>query len=370
MKPKTKYSKVPMEVSVHLAYLFQDLKLPLTEIYKRYPKIPRSTIKRHVKKIIGTCVTDKRTFNKGRPKKLSERDERDVERSLIRLREKNNGNLHSTDIQKDAGMEHVSNMTVRRVLAAKGYKCTQCRRKGQLSKEDLKIRLRFARRCKNLPEHTWTKGISFYLDGTGWVHKANPSKSAKTGRTRTWKKRGESLSLDCLAKGKKEGVNGKQAKFMVAIAYDKGVIGCHQYDGKMNGEKFSQIVKDTFPGLFAKSANRQSANRKKVFLQDGDPSQTSNLAEQTWTSLGYEMFSIPARSPDLNPIENTFHSIGKQIRKDAANRGIEKETYKQFCDRVKRIVLSFNKEEINRTIESMPRRLDAVIKGKGSRTKY
>lgn len=366
MKPKTKYSKMPIEVSVHLAYLFQDLKLPLTEIYKKYPKIPRSTIKRHVKKKIGTVVTDKRTFNKGRPKKVSPRDERDIERSLIRLRENNKGNLHSTDIQNDAGMNHVSNMTVRRVLAAKGYKCTQCRRKGQLSKEDLKIRLRFARRCRKLPEDTWTKGISFYLDGTGWVHKANPSNSAKTARTRTWKKQGESLSVDCLAKGKKEGVNGKQAKFMVAIAYGKGVIGCHQYEGKMTGEKFSQIIKDAFPGFFAKSANRV----KKVFLQDGDPSQTSKLANQTWTSLEYEMFPIPARSPDLNPIENTFHSIGKQIRKDAANRGIEKETYKQFCDRVKRIVLSFNKEEINRTIESMPRRLDAVIKSKGNRTKY
>ena len=366
MKPKTKYSKVPLGVSVHLAYLFQDLKLPFSEICKRYPNIPVTTIRRHAKKRIGAAVLDNRTFNKGRPRKLSPRDERAIITSLIRLRENNNGNLYSTDIQNDAGLGHVSNMTVRRVLASKGYRCTQCRRKGQLSKKDLQTRMRFAQRCKNLPQDTWTKGISFYLDGTSWVHKSNPSKSAKTARTRTWKKQGESLSIDCLAKGCKEGVNGKRAKFMVAIAHGKGVIGCYQYQGRLNGEQFSQIVKDTFPDLFSKSANPTN----KVFLQDGCPVQTSKVARQTWESLGYEMFAIPPRSPDLNPIENTFHSIGKQIRKDAVTNRIEKETYKQFCDRVKRIVLNFNKDVIDRTIESMPRRLDAVIKGKGNRTKY
>ena len=217
---------------MHLRYLFQDKKLPLKAIYKKYPKIAPSTIRHHVRKPIGKCAADGRSSNKGRPKKLSPRDERAVETSLLKLRAENSGSLFSTDIQTDAGLQHVSNSTIRRVIANKGYKCTQCRRKGQLSKVDCLKRLRFARKCDKMPADTWTKGISFYLDGTGWVHKTNPSQNAKTARTRTWKKPGESLSPCCLAKGKKEGVNGKQAKFMVAIAYGKGVIGCHQYDEK------------------------------------------------------------------------------------------------------------------------------------------
>ncbi len=32
--------------------------------------------------------------------------------------------------------------------------------------------------------------------------------------------------------------------------------------------------------------------------------------------MGYLKFSIPPRSPDLNPIENIFHLVGKKRKKD------------------------------------------------------
>ena len=156
------------------------------------------------------------------------------------------------------------------------------------------------------------------------------------------------------------------AKFMVAIAHGKGVIGCHQYFGKINGEKFSQMVKDYFPALFASSAN----SKKKVFLQDGDPSQNSKVARDAWKPFGCSLFPIPARSPDLNPIENVFHLIGKKIKNDAKNLNIKKETYVAFSRRAKATTLAFSPSIINKTIESMPARVKAVIKSKGERTKY
>ena len=82
------------------------------------------------------------------------------------------------------------------------------------------------------------------------------------------------------------------------------------------------------------------------------------------------MFSIPPRSPDLNPIENTFHLIGKKLKKDALDMKLERESYEQFCRRVRRTVLNFDKHIIDKTIASMPRRIKAVIEGKGNRTKY
>ena len=156
------------------------------------------------------------------------------------------------------------------------------------------------------------------------------------------------------------------AKFMVAIAYGKGVIGCHQYEGQIDGEKFSQMVKDKFPALFQNSANSITP----LFLQDGDPSQNSKTARDAWEGMNYSMFSIPARSPDLNPIENVFHLMGKKLKKDALDMKLEKESYAQFCKRVQKTVLSFDKDIIDRTIQSMPKRIEAVIDGKGHRTKY
>ena len=365
MENAQKYKKIPVEVSIHLRYLHQDLKLPLKELQKRYPQYPITTLHNHCKKAIGASIVDKRCSNKGRPKVLSERDDRKLEASLIKLRE-DVGDLFSTDIERDCKGVTASNRTIRRSLNAKGYKFSQCRKKGQLSREDCKKRVAFAKKCKKFPERMWTEGISFYLDGTGWVHKNNPSRNARTMRTRTWKRPGESLARTCTAKGKKEGVGGKMAKFMVAIAHGKGVIGCVQYSGSIDGEKFAQMIEDNFDDLFARSANPN----RKLFLQDGDPSQNSARARKTWEGMGFSMFPIPARSPDLNPIENTFHLIGKKLRKDAIEMNLEKETYEQFCHRAKQTVLGFDAGIIDKTIESMPKRIQAVIDSKGHRTKY
>ena len=45
-------------------------------------------------------------------------------------------------------------------------------------------------------------------------------------------------------------------------------------------------------------------------------------------------FAIPARSPDLNPIENVFHNVKRQLQDDALSKRITKEPYSQFCARV------------------------------------
>jgi hypothetical protein len=359
------YTKIPLDVSIYLAYLHQEGGVPLKDLVKRYPQYPKTSIHRHSKKVVGEPKVDRRHNNKGRPKKMSERDVRHVESTLVKMRDEV-GDLFSTDVGRAAGVPHVSNRTIRRSLRAKGYKFSQCRKKGQLSVEDLKKRLLFARRCARQPDEVWTRGISFYLDGTGWVHKVNPAKNARTMRTRTWKKSGEALRREKTAKGKKEGVGGKMARFMVAIAHGKGVIGCHHYEGNIDGEKFSNMVREYFPDLFSNSANPT----RQLFLQDGDPSQNSKRARETWESYGFSMFAIPPRSPDLNPIENVFHLMGKKIRKDAIDMNLERETYEQFCVRVKRTVEEFDVGVIDRTIESMPRRIKAVIKGKGHRTKY
>ena len=52
----------------------------------------------------------------------------------------------------------------------------------------------------------------------------------------------------------------------------------------------------------------------KYFLHDGDPRQTSADAKNIWVALGEKMFSIPARTPDLNPpVENVFRLVKMKI---------------------------------------------------------
>ena len=95
---------------------------------------------------------------------------------------------------------------------------------------------------------------------------------------------------------------------MVSVAYGKGVIDVHQYQGNINGEKYAQIVRDKFPDFFGKSANLKG----RYFMQDNGPSQNSHIANEAFEQVKAILFKIPPRSLDLNPIENIFNLASKK----------------------------------------------------------
>lgn len=179
-------------------------------------------------------------------------------------------------------------------------------------------------------------------------------------------KKGEELDLHNTAKAKKEGVGSRTAKFFCAISYGRGFIECHHYIERLNGQFCQDYIMERFPDVFQSSANP----RGKLFLQDGDPNQNSAAAHLAMDTVGCCLFKIPARSPDLNPIENAFHNIRTKLNEDALEGKIEHESFQQFCNRVRRTVLAYSPEIIDRTIDSMWKRIDLVIKNKGIRTKY
>ena len=75
------------------------------------------------------------------------------------------------------------------------------------------------------------------------------------------------------------------AKFMVAIVYGKGVVGCYQY-GELKGEMFASFVEKNFPAMFELSANPKG----KLFLQDGDHSQNSKVTSDAMDLVGCRKF--------------------------------------------------------------------------------
>ena len=208
--------------------------------------------------------------------------------------------------------------------------------------------------------------MSFYLDGVGFTHKYNPHDQLLAPRTMAWRKPSDGLSHNQTSKGSHEGSGGRTANFFVAIAHNKGVILAEQYEGHLNGHKFGDFVREQFPTLFENSCNKKG----KLFLQDGDPSKNSRIAKLAMSAVGARKFTIPARSPDLNPIENVFHNVKRQLQDDALSKQITKETYSQFCTRVKATLLNYSPDIIDRTIESMDKRIDMVIKSKGQHIKY
>lgn len=306
---------------------------------------------------------------RGRKKKLSFRDVRMLERSIKRLR-RQSVNFTVMDVVRNAGFKgnEVHRRTFSSYLNGLGYRFLNARKKGLLTEKDKDQRLKYARKMvaitKEFPDY-YKNHIAFYLDAVSFVHKYNPYGEANKPQGRIWRKRGEGLQIT--AKGSKEMAGGRRIHMLVAIAYGKGVIVAEQYE-KMNGEYFSQFVKNRMNLLFAKSGPKY--NGKRVFLMDNDPSQNSTRALAEIAKIEGVVHAIPPRSPDLNPIENVFHQVKQTLHNQAINGGIVHESLNDFTVRVKNAIEQIDVVEIDKTIDSVPKRLHAILKTHGNRTKY
>ena len=103
---------------------------------------------------------------------------------------------------------------------------------------------------------------------------------------------------------------------------------------------------------------------------DGYPRQNSKKARRAIEEVGGIIFKIPSRSPDLNPIENVFNLTAKILNREAVEKNIIHETFIEFSARVKRTFETFPVGTINRTIDSVPRRVNMVLESNGICIKY
>ena len=251
-----------------------------------------------------------------------------------------------------AGLQgQASRRTLYREVQRAGYKFLPVARKGLLSAEDRKTRLKFCKAMASKPDSFWSKSLCFYLDCVSFTHRYNPFSSAGAPRGKLWRKPNERLVLT--GKGHHEGTEGRVMKFVVAISHGKGVVIFKELH-RMTGAWFAKFVKEVFPQAFLLS------NKGRLFLQDNCPCQNSRVAKKAVKRLSAAQFYIPPRSPDLNPIENIFHIVKQRLSDDAYNRRIYYETPAQFKRRIRETLDAVVRQHGDKTIESMPRRFKEV----------
>ena len=134
-------------------------------------------------------------------------------------------------------------------------------------------------------------------------------------------------------------------------------------DGKMNGELYESILKDKLK----KSVDQYGQNIQDIIFQhDNDPKHTSKLAKNWFEDHGFRVLTWPAQSPDLNPIEHIWKNLKKRTSSyDEAPSGVW-----ELWERIKNEWNGISMEECQKLIESMPRRIEAVVNAKGGHTKY
>ncbi|KAH0811856.1 hypothetical protein GEV33_010935 [Tenebrio molitor] len=103
-----------------------------------------------------------------------------------------------------------------------------------------------------------------------------------------------------------------------------------------------------------------------IFMHDNARPHTARIVTDYLHDVGIDTMNWPARSPDLNPIEHLWDVVGKQVR---ARCG-ELVSLQELRRVVQEEWDNTPQEEIQHLIESMPRRLEAVIRARGGNTKY
>ena len=134
---------VPRETSVYMRYLFHDKGIHGRELLERFPKYSKATVYRHATREIlnEDAPFDKRKQNKGRPRKLSVRDERNIIRQL-RLCRATGGSFSASRLRTLAGITaDVSPWCIGRSLNRQGYQYLHSRKKCLMTRKDLTRRL-------------------------------------------------------------------------------------------------------------------------------------------------------------------------------------------------------------------------------------
>ena len=109
------------------------------------------------------------------------------------------------------------------------------------------------------------------------------------------------------------------------------------------------------------------------FQQDNAPIHKSNVVKEWLEEHGIWTIHWPAHSPDLNPIEHVWKKMKDILMRDfpglseltenEANNGLFHRALREYWERVPQAF-------IDRLVESVPRRMEAVRKVKGWYTKY
>ena len=144
-----------------------------------------------------------------------------------------------------------------------------------------------------------------------------------------------------------------------------GIAFCQKYE-HLNGDHLKNIILNHFNDIF-RLCNRPNS---RIFIQDGDPSQNSAVARKALNRIGAKLFSIPPRSPDLNPIENVFHLVKWSLAREPKEKKITYESVEQYSERIKNTFMTLDWAAIDKIISTMPKHTNAIRKNGGSRTRY
>lgn len=284
----------------------------------------------------------------GRPKKVTERGEA----RLIRSVKKNRGKVlrEITNEFNEGGHVRVHPKTVQRILHKNKIFRRVVRKKMVVREVNKKKRLSWClERCRWTVNQNWN-GVIFSDESQILIGQNN--------RVFVWRASHEAYRPECMCPP-------HQQKVSVMIWgcitwYGVGTI-C-KVDGNINAVKYREILDNHLWPVLA----RHFADKPYRFQDDNAPVHRARIIEEFKRENDIHGMTWPAQSPDLNIIENVWLRIKRSLQRTAQNINNPQELFAA----IEAIWVELTVDYIRNLYNSIPRRILAVIRSKGFLTKY
>lgn len=139
--------------------------------------------------------------------------------------------------------------------------------------------------------------------------------------------------------------------------------GCQVYEGTMKKEDYIEILDTTFKETLEHYQYREG---QYIFQHDNDPKHTAKATAHYLEEQNIDVLPWPAQSADLNPIEHVWDILKVQIGRRETRPTSIHELWNVVLEEWELIPTAM----IQTLYESMPRRVEAVLKARGGNTKY
>lgn len=307
---------------------------------------PKSTIQ----DIIQRFKTSKSVENKpksGRPKLFSHADERWIVQQV-----KKDPCLSAPKLASEVSQylgKAVNAETIRSVLRKQNFHGRVARKKPFISKQNKKKRLEFAKMNKIMDLSFWSKVL--YSDES----KFNIFRS--DGRHYVWRKPCTEMKQSHVKATIKHGGGSVMVWGCMSAA---GVGNLHFIEGNMDQHQYLRILKQNL----AESAEKLGIRDTFQFYQDNDP---KHKAQNVRLWLLYNcphVMETPPQSPDINVIEHLWAHLEDKLKERVIK------TKHDLVTALKEEWAKIDPNFCKNLVESMPRRMAAIVNSKGLQTKY
>ena len=141
-----------------------------------------------------------------------------------------------------------------------------------------------------------------------------------------------------------------------------GLVIC-QINQNLNKDLYLEILHNELMNIIT----HYNLNKSNIIFQhDNNPKYITKIVKDQLKDQEFETLVWPTQSPDFNPIEHLWAIVKRKLHNyEELAKGIV-----ELQERVEEIQENISIETCIKLIESIPRRIDAILKAKGYWTKY